>query len=553
MPILADKDDMHSKFIDGSVFLMVTTFHNSTVNEYNEISLTAKAVLQTVKFKLKPNSQQSTRAYAWRPMVRGFLNVCLADRIGTYSETFAQGPFCSLRTKAEACPLSCSVSRSASVGNPWKGERIARKASKKVKKGQVLPPSKRSTFEMHSSYLTAMKRERPWYKDVNADVLQQALKHQDSAFSKFFSGLAKFPRFKQTTDVKGFEFKPKTVRFDEKSCKVLVPSLGWMGYFKSRTLGDDCQVKKSHLMFEADGLYLVALIDYPNVLDCPKKELSELCSVNGLDRGIKKIVAGADGEVVTNPLIFKQHERRLKIRQRRLSRKKKGSANRAKAGKRVARVHQRIKRVREDFQWKLAKKEAAKADVIGLEDLNIKGMMRRCKPKKNENGQYERNGQAAKSGLSKAIADASWYSLELKLKHQASKLGNWIVSVPARFTSQECSSCGYTSPSNRDKEKFVCESCGHHDDADVDAGVVIAKRARSIIGLPNLSVVSRKVTPLPESTGTRKRELSLVVADEPRNLKQQIAGPPVQMSLLDLIVSECGESPQKSPAIAQGA
>ncbi len=167
-------------------------------------------------------------------------------------------------------------------------------------------------------------------------------------------------------------------------------------------------------------------------------------------------------------------------------------------------------------------------------------MIKRCKPKKDEEtGRYFRNGQSRKAGLNKAIADASWNALRLKTQHQASKLGNRVVVVNPRHTSQQCSCCGYISPKNRDKEKFLCESCNHYADADVDGAVVIAQRAHSHLGIASLRVVSPKVMPVPELTGTPKRkETSLPLGGEPRNLttKEEY----VQLSLFDDL---SGESP----------
>ncbi len=111
------------------------------------------------------------------------------------------------------------------------------------------------------------------------------------------------------------------------------------------------------------------------------------------------------------------------------------------------------------------------ADVISFEALNIQGMKRRCKPSLcPETATYLRNNQKAKSQLNKAISDAAWYSLRQKTKHQAAKLGNWVIEVNPRGSSQECHLCGYRSPKNRMGEKFVCENCGHYEDADIEFG-----------------------------------------------------------------------------------
>jgi putative transposase len=390
---------------------------------------------------------------------------------------------------------------------------------------------------MQSSGLPELKETRPWYKTVNADVLQQALLNLDCAFQNFFEKRAQFPRFKSRSTFKSFEYKPGTVRIEGR--RVRLPSLGWMRFYCSRPIPKEWEIRTCSVTQEIDGWYISILLQDKTVPDVSPKQLEELKSVTGVDRGITKIVALASGDVTPNPLIHKRHERRLSIRQRRISRQKKGSKNRAKAGKQIAKLHQKIRRIRDDFQWKLAREIAASADVIGFEDLNVKAMKSRCKPRwDEEQKRYLKNGQAAKSQLNKAINDAAWGNLLVKTKHQATKLGNWVVEAPARHSSQECSECHYVSPKNREGEKFVCENCGHHHDADVDAGIVIAQRARDAVGLPNLPLVKRKVMPVPEATGNRKKETSPPLGGEPGNRTRKAEY--VQLNLFDYL---SGESP----------
>lgn len=547
----------------------------------------------TYRFKLKPAPEQDAMMKSWLSMIRAQVNFNLADRIDTYNQSFIQGNFCDLKTKGEACPLTCSVNKSASIGYPWKSENPSKRrnpksisnpkirlglllcfevgsaldkgewpeASKKRKKEQVFVlPCKyicalyllglcwengkkpvnrtRSAYEMQSSSLPELKKTRPWYKKVNADVLQQALLNLDTAFQNFFAKRSRFPRFKSRSTFKSFEYKPGTVRIERK--RVKLPSLGWMKFYCSRPIPSEWEIRTCTVTQEADGWYISILFRDSSVPDISLKNPEELTSVTGIDRGIKKIVALASGASKPNPLIYKRYERRLAIRQRRISRKKKGSENRAKAGKKIARLHQKVRRVRDDFQWKLAKEIAASADVIGFENLNVKAMKSRCKPRwDEEQKRYSKNGQAAKSQLNKAISDAAWGNLMLKTKHQAAKLGNWVVTVPARHSSQECSVCHYVSPKNREGEKFVCENCGHHEDADVDAGIVIAQRAREAVGLTNLPLVKRKVMPVPELTGNPKRkEISLPLGGEPGNQTGKVEY--VQLSLFGDL---SGESP----------
>jgi putative transposase len=463
------------------------------------------------QFKLYPNCVQSDRLVEWQNKIRSLLNLCLADRIDTYQDSFAQGEFCSLRQRGIATPLACSVNRSASLGEYWKEDKPHRRRGDKAKPFNP----RRSAVEIHSSFATLWRQTKPWYADVSSDVLQQALRHQDTAFRRFFSGQSKFPRFKLGRDI-GVEFKPNTVKINGNRIKF--PLLGWMKFAKSREIADSWEIRTVTITRDIDCWMVSVLLRDNSIPDCRKKE-TELKTVIGCDVGIKKIVALSSQKKEVNPKIAKQLERRLTIRQRRLSRKKKGGSNRKKAAIAVAKVHRDIRRRRQDFQWKLGKQIAESADVIVFEDLNIQGMKRRCKPKKClETGKYLRNNQKAKAQLNKAISDAAWYSLRKKTKHQAAKLGNWVITVNPRGSSQECHKCHFVSPTNRDKEKFVCENCGHYEDADTQAGSVLAQRGIKKLGIDTLTVVSREVTTKPESTGSRsKRKLSPALASESGN------------------------------------
>lgn len=464
----------------------------------------------------------------WQHKVGYVQNRSLGDRIATYSNTFVEGDYCDLyccreisgsylycdlETRTLISPLHCSISKSASLGYPWKIGNPRLRRSKPDKNGNLKPfQPKRSAFEMHSNWLTQFKQQNPEYLIVNADVLQQSLRHVDSAFNKFFTSGAGFPNFKQHKNV-GFEFKPGTVKIDAQY--ITLPGLGTMRFFKSRSIPESWEIRTVTIRRDVDGWYVSILLRDETVPDLVVKTLDECETIQGADVGIKKLVALSDGTMIENPRFQQQGNRRLTIRQRRVSRKKKGSNNRKKASKRLARTHQKIRRQREDNLWKTAKKVAINADITVFENLNIKGMKSRCKPKIDpETGVYMKNGQAAKSALNKAISDASWYSLRLKTEHQAAKLGNLVIGIDPKYSSQECPACHYISAGNRDKEKFVCERCGHSDDADTNGAVVCAHRGKQKLGIEPLLVVSQKVT-LKEAAVTP--QASSVPREEPKN------------------------------------
>jgi putative transposase len=119
-------------------------------------------------------------------------------------------------------------------------------------------------------------------------------------------------------------------------------------------------------------------------------------------------------------------------------------------------------------------------DVIALEDLNISGMMRRCKVK-NDNGRFLKNGQSRKKGLNRSISDAGWGELILKIEYLAVKQGKITVKINPKHSSQECRNCGHIDKSNRDGEKFICVECGYHEHADIGAAKTIRDRALTIV------------------------------------------------------------------------
>lgn len=139
-----------------------------------------------------------------------------------------------------------------------------------------------------------------------------------------------------------------------------------------------------------------------------------------------------------------------------------------------------------------------------------------CKPKvEPETGKYLKNRQAQKRGLNRVIADAAWGELKQKVKAVAAKSGVLVHEINPKHTSQECSCCGYISPTNRDKEKFLCESCGWIADADIDAAVVIRARGLAELGINiPLPVVHGKVT-LKEPVA--RQGLSVGLPTEPEN------------------------------------
>ncbi|WP_325315934.1 RNA-guided endonuclease InsQ/TnpB family protein [Microcoleus sp. PH2017_28_MFU_U_A] len=261
-----------------------------------------------------------------------------------------------------------------------------------------------------------------------------------------------------------------------------------MRFHNSRSIPSGFTIKACTVRKRQNDWYVSVRIEDKSVPEYSPKALGNNPKVIGCDLGLTKLVHLSDGYQIENPRFStnKKAKRTLKIRQRRVSRKTKGSKNRKKAAIKVSRFHQKIGDKRQAYQWKTANKIVSRSiDAIALEDLNISGMMRRCKVKSDEKtGRFLKNGQSRKKGLNRAISDAGWGDLGLKIEYLAAKQGKIVIKVNPKHSSQECRNCGHIDQENRDEEKFICVECGYHEHADIGAAKTIRDRALRMVRGP---------------------------------------------------------------------
>jgi putative transposase len=383
-------------------------------------------------------------------MLRAAYNWCLRDRIDGWHQQFIQGNYCDLKTQVEITPLTCGITKGTQLANPWKDG-----GGKAKKEGDKDKSPKRSASLMQDANLQELKDARPWYKSVDIGVLQLIPARVNESFNKFFKG-AGFPKFKRRHDFKSFSYKPGRVKI--KGNKIYLPKIGWMRFYNSRSIPDGFEIKTVTVRQKVDSWYVSVRIENKDVPDFPVILDSEIKTITGCDMGLSKLVYLSDGSSIDNPRFAtnKKTKRLMRIRQRRVSRKQKGSKNRAKAQLRVNKLHNKIQQQRESYQWDVAKRILKRSDAIAVEDLQIKNMMKRCKPVKSEAGGFLSNGQSAKRGLNRSIADASWYALTQKLEYLAAKSGKKLYRVNPKYTSQTCSKCQYVDQNSRNGEKFIC-------------------------------------------------------------------------------------------------
>ncbi len=306
--------------------------------------------------------------------------------------------------------------------------------------------------------LTEAKREFTWVSDVNAQTLTVVIDQLDNAYKSFFSGRNKYPKWASKKTWKSFGFKQTGVRVTSPKGYLrqtdkgfLLPKFGEVKVFNNRTING--KIKTARLIKKADGIYLRVIAEVEDKTYCTNENQV------GIDMGIKYFAVTSDAEFIDNPKFLTNNLKKLRIENRKLSRKfnrciKVQSNNYYKQAKVVARLHKKVADARKDFLHKQSTYFATNYSDIAIEDLKITKMV--------------------KSVFSKHINDVSWGAFFVMLEYKS----NNLVRVNPAYTSQECSKCGHTCKENRVTQSiFKCVSCGHEDNADLDAAKVILGRA----------------------------------------------------------------------------
>ena len=217
----------------------------------------------------------------------------------------------------------------------------------------------------------------------------------------------------------------------------------------------------------------------------------------GLDRGCVHTLASSDGIFMDMPKPSKAELKRLKYLQRKMARQDRvnearGGRTAKFASKRRQRtltefnaLQGRIVRRRNDWIEKITTSLAKANILIAMEDLDVKAMTKRPKPRPDPDkpGQYLHNGAKAKAGLNRSILSNNWSRLMKRLKDKMDTNGGRLVIVPAAYTSQTCHECGHVAKGNRDSQAvFHCIECGYKANADANAAENILGRALSGTG-----------------------------------------------------------------------
>ncbi len=326
-----------------------------------------------------------------------------------------------------------------------------------------------------------LKKERQWYADIHAHVLQDMVKRVDLAFERFIFGdgnglRSGKPRFKGKNRYRTFayqEVKPNCIQGN----RITLPKLGEVKFIQHRPIPDGFTIKRALVTKKADGWYVTLTLEDKSVPDTPTVKIEPTDSNSlGVDAGLEYFVACSDGDLKEPPKFYRQSEEKLGKLQAKREARAKGSKARRKLNKRISRLHQQVARQRKQWHFELAGELVDKAEVIFVENLKVSNMARRNKPKQDEQGNFLPNGQSAKSGLNKSFADAGIAGfLNEILPYKAERAGRLVVKVNPAGTSSHCAICLNRVPKELGDRWHDCPHCGASMPRDLNSGILIKK------------------------------------------------------------------------------
>ncbi|MDY7005803.1 MAG: transposase [Cyanobacteriota bacterium] len=378
------------------------------------------------QYKLRPTKEQADKIEKTLDMLRHQYNYMLAERFNWWEQN---------RCPINACPLICH-----------------------------LPELKvRPTRFSQQKSLTKLKIDRPWYKQIHSQVLQEIPKRVELAFDRWLKGnsngkrLGK-PRFKGKGQYKTFTY-PQFKQHHFVNNKVKLSKIGDIKVIVHRPLPDGFVIKTVSVTRKSNGYFVTFSLEDKSV---PKiKPDIKRGKIVGIDVGLIDFFVTSDNESVPAPKYLRKSERKLKSAQRKVSRRKKGSKRRQKAIKQLANKHIKVANTRKDFHHKTANNLLSKSDIIAVEKLNIKGL--------------------AKSRLAKSVHDAGWGQFNTILANKAEKAGQLVVEVKPHGTSIECSRCGNKVKKTLTQRQHNCPNCNLSIGRDLNAAINIKNRAKALI------------------------------------------------------------------------
>lgn len=335
--------------------------------------------------------------------------------------------------------------------------------------------------------LPVLKKKHEWLKKVDSISLQATVEYLFEGLEKYkkqpkkefrkkvikrqeetgyvptFKDHKGHPIFKSKRNlVKSYTTKMVNGNIDIEGNRIKLPKLGWVRFAKSREI--EGRILRATVRQNASGKYFVSI-----VCELPVKKEEEIKTpINhsiGMDMGLKEFAILSNGDVISNPKFYRKHEPRLHFLQRKLSRQQIGSHRWLRTKRKIANIHEKIQNKRHDFLHKWSTTLVNENQVIGIEDLKVKNMMKNHK-------------------LAKSIGDVSWSMFLTMLKYKAEWNKRDLIKVSSKFpSSQLCHVCEYKNAGTKDLSvrTWTCPSCETTHDRDENASKNIEKEALRLL------------------------------------------------------------------------
>lgn len=330
-----------------------------------------------------------------------------------------------------------------------------------IKNNEYKETGKNLSYYDLCSILTTIKNNDDyiWLNDVNSQSLQWSIRFLDVAFNNFFNKRSNFPKFKKKSNEQSFKV-PVNSTFKLLNDKIILPKFKkGIKYKGNIELNNLLKFNSITITKTPTGKYYASLqgeFKYE-----PKENNNNKV---GIDLGVKDFLITDKGDKISNPKYLKKSLKKLKFNQKKLSKKVKGSKNRNKQRVIVAKAHEKVVNKRNDFLHKLSSKIVNENQIICLEDLSVKNMVRNHK-------------------LAQSISDVSWSKFVDMLKYKTEWNNRELVQINRFYpSSKSCSECNYINEGLTLKNReWTCPSCNTHHDRDINAAKNILKQGINIL------------------------------------------------------------------------
>ena len=326
---------------------------------------------------------------------------------------------------------------------------------------------KPTALKLKKQFNEIRREQFPWTWEVTKNASDQPFLDLGKAFTAFFEGKARRPKFKSKKRSKA-SFYLANDQFELGDHRLWVPKLGWVNMAENlRFVG---KVTGARITKTADWWFVSIQVELPDVI--PAKRPAAV----GIDVGLNRLATLSTGEGVENQALLKTALKKLRQANKRLHRRKPGSKNREKARRQVARLHYRLTCMRDDVLHKLTTRLANCYGIIGIEDLNLKGLFKNRR-------------------VARAFSDAALGKLLSLLDAKVEQRGGQVMKVGRFFpSSKTCHCCGWKWEDMQLSDRiFLCQNphCTYPlfpQDRDHNAALNILREALRLIGLIDQAV-----------------------------------------------------------------